>query len=151
MQKKLFWIVGLAILVTLGFIVYWKMEWPGATWDLNPGVGKGLPENCEQAQFPFACYLDKAMAANDPDLCLKAGLGKQRNCLEAYAEIKGAPVDCAKLDDAGLRFDCEVIFRKSGNPPGLEAATTTPRGSEPATSTPAGGPVTSTETQAHKP
>jgi len=111
MNKKLFWVLGLAILLTMGFIIYWKFEWPGASRGTKSVPSKNLAENCEQAQFPFACYLDKAMAADDPALCQAAGMGKRANCLTAFAEIMGKEVDCSKLGDTGFRMECVAAFR----------------------------------------
>lgn len=126
MNKKLFWVLGLAILLTMGFIVYWKFEWPGASRGMKPGPGKGLAENCEEAQFPFACYLDKAMAADNPGLCQAAGREKRTNCLTAFAEIMGKEVDCAKLEDVGFRVECELAFRPPAQAATGQTTSTTP-------------------------
>ncbi|MBD3281947.1 hypothetical protein GF391_04350 [Candidatus Uhrbacteria bacterium] len=66
-----------------------------------------LNKNCAQADYPFACYLDKAMLAEDPNLCLAAG-AKRMNCLRSYQEIMGVEISCDDLDNPEFRSHCEV-------------------------------------------
>lgn len=65
-----------------------------------------LDKNCATVDYPFACYLDKAMLANDPNLCLAAGL-KRMNCLRSYEEIMGVDINCDKLNDLEFQTQCK--------------------------------------------
>lgn len=75
------------------------------------GCGKAQvsPEStadCSQAEYPFACYLDKAMIAKDPNLCNQNGISRV-TCLTAYEEIMESSVSCNDLSDAFFRQECE--------------------------------------------
>ncbi len=107
MSKKLYWVIGLVVIVILGAVVYLKFEWPGGQkiW-----AGKTTADKCDKSDFPFACYLDRAMANDDPNLCLSAS-DKRINCLKAYAEIKEVEIDCSKLQDVQFRQDCQTSIK----------------------------------------
>lgn len=64
-------------------------------------------QDCAQAEYPFACYLDNATAASDVNLCKEAGT-KRINCLNAYQEILGTEVSCDELEDPGFAMECET-------------------------------------------
>lgn len=108
MPKKVYWIIGLVVVVVLGALIYLKFEWPKGQkiW-----AGKTAEDKCAKAEFPFACYLDRAMAAGDPNLCA-AALDKRINCLKAYAEIQEADIDCAKLQDPDFRQECQTSIKR---------------------------------------
>lgn len=106
MPKKYCWIIGLAIVVigVLAVLIYWK-NGHKAGFGLN---GKASATSCETAQFPFACYLDKAMAAKDINLCNDVGLAKRVDCLKAYAEILGVNLDCNLIKDLDFKISCQA-------------------------------------------
>lgn len=82
---------------------------------------------CANAQYPFACYLDKAMAAGDPSLCRNAGFGKVGDCLRAYSEILEIDVKCSEFQDPTFEVECLKAFQRiKTQPTRLEAASTTP-------------------------
>ncbi|MFZ6015778.1 MAG: hypothetical protein ACOYUZ_05520 [Patescibacteria group bacterium] len=66
--------------------------------------------NCETSEFRFACYLDRAMSAGDPSLCVDLGIDKRLNCLASYAEIMEAEIDCRSLKDPDFITECEMSF-----------------------------------------
>ncbi len=72
-----------------------------------------LDKNCATVEYPFACYLDKAMLAQDPNLCLAAG-AKRMNCLRSYQEIMGVDITCKDLTDLEFQNQCKTqeIIRK---------------------------------------
>jgi hypothetical protein len=107
MSKKLYWIIGLALIITLGAIIYWKFEWPRGQkiW-----AGKVAEDKCVKAQYPFACFLDRAMSASDPNLCA-AAQDKRVNCLKAYAEIQETEIDCTKIQEMDFRQECQTAFK----------------------------------------
>ncbi len=65
-----------------------------------------LSANCSEAEYPFACYLDKALAVKDPNLCNQNDIPRI-TCLTAYEEIMGKPVVCNELADQLFRQECE--------------------------------------------
>lgn len=85
-------------------LVFWVVSQPGTGQPTS--LKEVVKMDCSTAQVPFACYLDKAMAAKNPNLCLDAGAAKKLDCLEAYKEILGAEVDCAVIQDADLQREC---------------------------------------------
>lgn len=132
MLKKSYWIIGVVVIIVLGAVIYWKF---GSTDGQNL-VTKAKDE-CPQAKYPFACYLDKAMAANDLNLCAAAG-AERVNCLKAFVEIQEVELDCSKLQDIGFRNDCQASLVKPTSQPapaGNRAASTTPQ-TIPATNNP---------------
>ncbi len=69
-----------------------------------------LSANCSEAEYPFACYLDKALAAKDPNLCNQNDIPRI-TCLTAYEEIMADPVICANLADPLFGRECEEYKR----------------------------------------
>lgn len=116
MSKKLYLLVGLALILALGAIIYWKFEWPHQHNIVTKSSGQPKQDSCAHVKFPFACYLDKAMAADDFGLCYEAGIDKRVNCLESYAEIKGTPIDCNKLTDPKFQLECQAAFKHTEQP-----------------------------------
>ena len=108
MTRKVYLIMGLILIACAIVVIYWQTQQPdaGKTPDLK-SVGK---MDCATAQFPFACYLDKAMAAKDPGLCMAAGRGKRSNCLQSYAEIMNAEIDCGQISDPEFSAECSMAF-----------------------------------------
>lgn len=102
MLKKSYGIIGLAIVIVLGAFIYWKFGSPG-----SQGFGTKAKDECVKAKYPFACYLDQAMKANDLNLCAAAGSGRV-NCLKAFAEIQEVELDCSKLKAVGFRDECQA-------------------------------------------
>lgn len=124
MLKKSYWIIGLVIVIVLGAFIYWKFGYPG-----SPKFGAKAGDECAKAKYPFACRLDKAMAAQDLNLCAVAG-SERVNCLKAYAEIQEIELDCSKLQDVGFREECKSsLAKQNSQQAGKEtpAASTTPR------------------------
>jgi len=80
---------------------------------LGFGCGKDQAENfsvdlnadCQTAVYPFACFLDKATAVRDPNLCNDAGL-KRITCLSAYEELLETEVACDSLHDQSFQLEC---------------------------------------------
>lgn len=107
MPKKYYWIIGLAIVVigVLAVLVYWNN---GRKVGFGLKASKASSASCETAQYPFACYLDKAMAAKDPNLCNTAGPAKRIDCLNAYAEILGVALDCNLIKDIDFKTSCQA-------------------------------------------
>lgn len=66
------------------------------------------PADCEQAEYRFACYLDRAMAAQDPVLCNDVGVAQRATCLSAYEEIFMTQVDCMTLPDSQFQQECAL-------------------------------------------
>jgi len=95
--------------------------------DKNVDAGS-VAGQCEKAEQPFACVLDQAMAARDPNICAAAGEVKRVTCLEAYAEILSEPVACAAVKDPKFKFDC-LQAQSSATAP--EPATTSTAPSNP--------------------
>ena len=62
--------------------------------------------DCAKADYPFACYLDSAMQARDPNKCILTG-DKRIVCLKAYEEITTEKVDCSKLSDVQFQTECK--------------------------------------------
>lgn len=73
------------------------------------GEAVSLPD-CKEASNVFACILDRSMEAKDPSYCESAGEDKRMNCVEAYAEITGSPVECRVFTDPKFRVECEKAF-----------------------------------------
>lgn len=107
MSKKAYLIIGLVIIIVLGAIIYLKFEWPGGP---NLWAGKTAEDKCAKADFPFACFLDRAMAAGDPNLCASAA-DKRISCLQSYAEIQEVDIDCSKLQDDQFRQECQTAIK----------------------------------------
>lgn len=105
MQKKIYILVGVVILALAG-LLFWAF---GQSNEQPVGLKQVVKMDCATAQVPFACYLDKAMAAKDPNLCLDAGAAKKLDCLEAYKEILGVEVDCANIQDADFQRECMMV------------------------------------------
>lgn len=109
MQKKIYILIGVVILALAG-LFFWVFSQPN---ERPVGLKQVVKMDCATAQVPFACYLDKAMAAKDPNLCLNAGAAKKLDCLEAYKEILGVEVDCAVIQDADFQREC-MMFAQNG-------------------------------------
>jgi hypothetical protein len=69
-----------------------------------------LSANCSEAEYPFACYLDKALAAKDPNLCNQGAIPRI-TCLTAYEEIMENPIACNELADPLFGQECEEYKR----------------------------------------
>jgi len=69
------------------------------------------PANCQKAEYPFACVLDKAMAAKDPSLCVEAGDEKIANCINGYQEVTGLKINCAELKNPATAAACERMHK----------------------------------------
>ena len=69
-------------------------------------VEPGLSANCSEAEYPFACYLDKALAAKDANLCNQSVIPRI-TCLTAYEEIMETAVSCQDLIDPIFGQECE--------------------------------------------
>ncbi len=95
----------LACLMTVGVGCKGKNKEPQA-WAPNSDVV--TDGDCSKAKYAFACYLDMAMAKNDPNTCAET-TEKRMDCLLAYEEIKGMPVDCGSLQDQGFKSECVKI------------------------------------------
>ncbi len=104
MSKKVYILVGVLILLGLIGLVFWVFS--QSSIGRPTSLKEVVKMDCATAQVPFACYLDKAMAAKDPNLCLSAGAAKKMDCLEAYKEILGVEVDCAVIQDADFQREC---------------------------------------------
>ena len=107
MPKKYYWFLGLAIVVIgVGAVLaYWNYGYKAKS-----GLkGKAGPVSCETAQYPFACYLDKAMAAKDINLCNDVGPAQRVDCLNAYAEILNVALDCNLIKDISFKTSCQTI------------------------------------------
>ncbi len=64
-------------------------------------------QDCSNAEYVFACYLDKATSAKDPNLCKDAG-DKRITCLNAYAEVMGREVACDEIKDVEFNLECRA-------------------------------------------
>lgn len=62
--------------------------------------------DCQKAQYPFACVLDKAMAAKDPSLCIEAGNDRIMTCISGYEEVTGIKINCAELKNPAVAAAC---------------------------------------------
>lgn len=104
MQKKLYILIGAVIVLGLAGLIFWVVS------QSNTQPATSLKEvvkmDCATAQVPFACYLDKAMAAQDPNLCLNAGSAKRLDCLEAYKEILAVEVACTQIQNPDFQREC---------------------------------------------
>lgn len=110
MPKKYYWFLGLAIVVIgVGVaLFYWNYGYK-AKPGLKGKAGKTGPVSCETAQYPFACYLDKAMAAKDINLCNDVGPAQRVDCLNAYAEILNVALECNSIKDISFKTSCQAI------------------------------------------
>jgi hypothetical protein len=68
------------------------------------------PSDCLQAEYPFACYLDNALSAKNPNSCDQEAISRI-TCLTAYEEIMETSVSCADLSDPLFRQECEDYKR----------------------------------------
>lgn len=124
MQKnRILLIVGLAVMATFGWGCSRQTQrsQPSAATGTDAMRDVVLDGDCSKAKYQFACYLDNAMAKGDPESCALAGLDKRLDCLEAYQEIKGVPVECNVLTDATFRVQClksmgSVTAKNKGTP-----------------------------------
>ncbi|MDD5725991.1 MAG: hypothetical protein PHC53_01075 [Patescibacteria group bacterium] len=107
MPKKYYWFLGLAIVVIAvgATLFYWNYGYRAKS-GLKEKAGKAGSASCETAQYPFACYLDKAMAAKDLNLCNDVGMAKRVDCLNAYAEILNVALDCNSIKDIDFKNSC---------------------------------------------
>ena len=119
-------ILGLALFVCLGA----GCGSQGGQRGLTPpeaSAGKSdIPlSDCKGASNVFACILDRAMNEKDPSLCASAGDDKRMNCVRAYVEITGAPVECKVFTDPKFRAECEKVYSSVTSAPvgGGKAAT----------------------------
>lgn len=106
MQKKIYILIGIIVMLVLSGLLFWVFS---RSDDQPAGLKQVVKMDCATAQVPFACYLDKAMAAKDPGLCMNAGAAKRLDCLEAYKEIMGVKVDCAVIQDADFQRECIMV------------------------------------------
>ncbi|MDD2785305.1 MAG: hypothetical protein PHS79_00255 [Patescibacteria group bacterium] len=113
MQKKWFWPLGLIIILIIGGVVLWQIE-------KNRDIVGSLTDkqhpslnDCAQAEYPFACFLDRTMNANDPNLCADAGAEKRVDCLKAYAEIKVTEIDCSRILSPDFQLECQMEIQPS--------------------------------------
>lgn len=81
---------------------------------------------CKNSTNPFACIVDRSMQANDPSLCASAGEEKRMNCVKAYVEITGAPIECIVLSDPKFRAECEQSFSSLTTVPSTANTTNRP-------------------------
>jgi hypothetical protein len=81
--------------------------------------------DCKDANNVFACILDRAMDAKDPSVCATAGEEKRMNCVRAYVEITGAPVECRVFMDPKFRAECEKAYSSVTSAPSDGASTAT--------------------------
>ena len=63
-------------------------------------------DDCYRAEIPFACFLDKATAAQDPNLCNDVG-EKRVICYSAYAELTETEIDCSIIKDPIFQEECQ--------------------------------------------
>ncbi len=106
------------------------------------GCGKNASDNfevdmnadCNKADYPFACFLDKSTAARDPNLCNDLG-SKRITCISAYEELLEEEVACDTLTDQTFQMECEQ-YKQSQNRPNTESdiisATSTQPDTDPA-------------------
>ncbi|MFA6504439.1 MAG: hypothetical protein WCT54_05990 [Patescibacteria group bacterium] len=113
MQKKWFWPLGLIIILIIGGVIFWRIE------TYKNGVGflakdqNQSQDDCAQVEYPFACFLDRAMNANDPNLCADAGAEKRVDCLKACAEIKVTEIDCPRISSPDFQLECQTAIQPS--------------------------------------
>lgn len=67
-----------------------------------------VTSECQKAQYPFACVLDKAMAAKDPSICAQIEREKVMICVAGYEEIIGSKVACEDLKNPVSISDCKL-------------------------------------------
>ncbi|MFA6447179.1 MAG: hypothetical protein WCW31_02875 [Patescibacteria group bacterium] len=72
-------------------------------------VANDAKSGCEKAQYPFACVLDKAMAAKDVSICTQVEREKVMTCVEGYEEIIGSKVACEDLKNPVSISDCKLV------------------------------------------
>ncbi|GEM_PF-1270468 len=63
-------------------------------------------DDCLNAEYTFACFLDKALASKDPNLCNQSAISRI-TCLTAYEEIMALPVNCSDLTDPLFVRECK--------------------------------------------
>jgi hypothetical protein len=89
--------------IILGFCVLLFAAGCGKGSENSPKVNSN--SDCANAEYPFACFLDKATAAKDPNLCDAVG-SKRITCITAYEELLEVEVPCDSLQEPSFAQEC---------------------------------------------
>ncbi len=100
------------LILSCGLVFFGAGCWTSSE-DAAPAVADSV--SCTDAEFQFACYLDRAMIAEDPALCEDVGEQKRIACLHAYQEIMETDIDCGILRDLMFQSECRKEDFQSGD------------------------------------
>ncbi|MDF1497042.1 MAG: hypothetical protein P1P90_03195 [Patescibacteria group bacterium] len=92
--------IGITILFCVLFVG------AGCGKSANKDFVPDINADCETAEYPFACYLDKATGKKDPNLCNNAG-SKRITCISAYEELLETEVSCDTIQDQSFQTECQ--------------------------------------------
>jgi len=81
-------------------------------------------QDCNKAENIFACFLDKATHAKNPNLCNDVG-SKRLTCYTAYAELLEEEVDCSLLEDPTFQYECQEHVSSQNSQVKLPKSTST--------------------------
>lgn len=95
------------VLIIGGGFFFWQKKFQNGI-ELQNKKQNVTQNDCTKVDYPFACFLDRAMQVNDPGLCVNAGADKRMDCLKAYAEIRETGIDCSRILEPDFQLECQM-------------------------------------------